>query len=219
MTHGVVGIEGNGLFSLGNRLFVLSLCEVDSPKQGVHFGLCVIHGQRLLGKGNRLFEGPDARTGKSVSGIDEMSPGKHRLCPGKPRIKLYGSLKEFPRLGIVFFCVSLIETVAFGRQAPGLEIVRLLPQSGLFPVGELDLEGNNDLLCDLIHEGKEVFHVPVVTLRPEVMTRGCVHKLGRNPKAVFCLLNAPLKDVPHPQILAYLLDLDWLSLVGKGRTS
>lgn len=73
--------------------------------------------------------------------------------------------------------------------------------------------GPGDFVLDLKHVGQ----MPIVGLRPDVITGLGFHQLSGDPDLVFELPDAPLQDVIHPEFPADLSDVGLPFLEDEGR--
>src|SRR5712691_2453029 len=110
--------------------------------------------------------GPTCRRG-SCSGVE---------------VQLHGSSEHLSRLGI-----RLLRGAPVVLQAAQDVVIRLeipgwrSPEPVLLRKGQLHREDPDDLLRDLILQGKDVLQVPVITLCPEVISRGGIDELRGDP--------------------------------------
>src|SRR5262245_57637952 len=71
----------------------------------------------------------------------------------------------------------------------------------------------------VVLDRKDVLDAALVPLRPNVLTRRAVDKLGGYSDPFAGLLNAALEHVAHIERAAHVLDPDRLAFVGEGRVA
>src|SRR5207249_11059948 len=76
--------------------------------------------------------------------------------------------------------------------------------STLFPYTTL-FRSRYDLLRNLILQGKDVFQGPIIACGPQMMVRGGIDQLGRDPHLTVGLADTALQDILDPQVLAHRL--------------
>ena len=87
-----------------------------------------------------------------------------------------------------------------------------------FALGELDLQGHGDRLCDFILNLEDVGDVPVVTLGPKVGTRPTVHQLRGDAHAVSRTPNTAFEHMAHAEVPRNYLYAHGAPLIHERRT-
>ena len=149
-----------------------------------------------------------------------MGPGEERVRQSVPAVGLDGLLEPLAGGGVVRLIEAVQVLPASAEEVPGLHAARVFAVDPRFlAFGELYAQGHDDPAGDLILQGEQLGHVPVVTLGPQVVSGQRVDKLGADAHLVGRLLDAALKHVADPQVLGHLLYFYRLVLVDEGRVA
>jgi hypothetical protein len=65
-------------------------------------------------------------------------------------------------------------------------------------LAELGLDRADQCCRDFVLHGEDVFQVPVVALRPDMIARGPVDQLRSDTNAIACLAHAAFEHISHP---------------------
>jgi hypothetical protein len=100
------------------------------------------------------------------------------------------------------------------RQRAQMIIVRI-ETAGRFPLGTFDFglghaggDCANHAGSYLILQLKDVLECSVISVCPQMSAGSCIDQLARDPDAISGFPDAPLENIPDPQILSHLLDID-----------
>ena len=101
-----------------------------------------------------------------------------------------------------------------GRHRTQIVVVRIETAGGL-PFGTIDFslghaggDCANHAGSYLILQLKDVLKCSVILVCPQMRAGGRIDQLTRYPDAIAGFPNAPLKNIPDPQIPSHLLDID-----------
>src|ERR1022692_5110861 len=112
------------------------------------------------------------------------------------------------------------ELAAAKKIVVSIDIVRpAVGEPRIFGWAECHFERVDDPARDVVLDFEDVRQVPVVALGPEVPACYSVDELAGNPDPITCLTHTAFEHVAHAEVAAYLLRVDRLALVGKGRVA
>ncbi len=145
----------------------------------------------------------NAGIGQGIVGVDFGRLGEH--LPGK-LITLTASL-------VVELASAQIEIVGVGVGS------RSSGQGPKLVIAQDELQGPDHVLRDLILDGKDILEVPVVSFRPEMVARGYVDELDKNPQPVSGPLNAAFEQGIDMQLATYFAGILVAGLEDQGGSS
>jgi hypothetical protein len=107
---------------------------------------------------------------------------------------------------------------ALKREIVGLWVTGQHPtQSTQLALGELHGQDGNDLPGHIVLDSEDVANLAVVAFGSDVVSGGCIHQLGGDPHPVPGPLDAPLQDIAHAEVAAYVSHIDGAALIGEDR--
>src|SRR5262249_61042582 len=113
--------------------------------------------------------------------------------------------QQAPRLGVGPARGAIARFGSPQQEIVGLEHSGRRPaQTNPLGFGELHRHGPDDLLADLVLQGKDVAHLAVVAVGPDVIAGRRVHQLRRYPQAIARTLHAALQDAADSEAAAHL---------------
>ena len=114
-------------------------------------------------------------------------------------------VKELPAAKIVFVGANALR--------------RDLLDRGFFVRSQNELESVDDVGRDLILNLENVFHLSVVSFRPEVVACRNVDELSRDAESLACFANASFEHRAHVELAAYLAHVFGALLEPEGRAA
>ena len=181
-----------------------------------------------LGQVRRKLEGlaavgQHALVGNIQIAIDpeeSVAIGYSGIGPGISRIDLDGLGKQFPGGAQIF-----LGGPADGELRPGLQIdvvglrIRGRPRRDRlqFLRQQLQSERGDDVLRDIVLEGKDIREVPIEALGPEMAAGRPVGQLRGYANSASRLPHAAFQDISDLQPAGQLIDLDRPALEAEGR--
>ena len=118
-------------------------------------------------------------------------------------VQLDGLLKHLQRV-IVIFAARVISSAK--EKVIRLRMISWLPRDGFFFLRrQRNSQSLRDAARNLFLDREHVFQLPVVTLGPYRVPRGCLHQLRGNAYAAARAPNRTLQHVGRAQLLAHLL--------------
>ncbi len=144
---------------------------------------------------------PENRTASSPERAPSMPmPAGNLDRPSWPdrNANTFCSRRSSPKSPKIQYCRAIRYScrLRHGR-APVLDCLLLLRQ-------ELDLEGSDDCLADLVLDRKNIRKVAVEPFSPDVISRFAVDQLGSDSEPASGLADASFKNVAHPEIASNL---------------
>src|SRR5204863_2456890 len=214
---GVVRRECDGTLCLGDGAVVRLLPQIDLSQQTVGVGKRVVQSDGPLGQLTGPLESLPLSTPKKLPAL-EKRPAQACVGPRILGIELESLGEEPPRLGTASARRMLSFVMAPKHQVVGLEHTRWRPaDTNLLSLGDLDGQGSDDLLCDLVLQDEDVAHFAVVALGPDVIPRSRVHQLSGDPHSMTRTLDAAFQDIPHTEVTAHLAYVHRFALVREDR--
>jgi len=82
---------------------------------------------------------------------------------------------------------------------------------------EPNLESGNDALGDFVLDSEDIHELAVVSLGPNMPSRGAIHQLGSDPNSVSGLSHTAFDYIVDIQLASYITDFCRLALEHEGR--
>ena len=149
-----------------------------------------------------------------ISRVIEIEPASGRIVwefsgdpPRSLRSRRKGGCQKLPNGNV------LITESEKGR---AFEVTRRGETVWSFLNPDLDADHRHDLERDLRLKSEDVGELSIVRLAPKMEARHHIDELGGDPNTTLGSADAPLDDVPHPELASDLGDLDRDALVREG---